>query len=175
MLALAWCHSIKSDVSLALRQNGILAKMVIEHDLREICKNPNAKLDEKQSEIIEKVVNEKPQNVILFGSSGTGKTILLTQALGMKFSHFKKQKVPMRIIVSSFGAYYNAQPKILMEDMENKYLQHLKLEDVQFALFKDFCKGKYQYVCTWLYSLVPYDMPAQYFLDCCIHSQFIEF
>ena len=114
--------------------------MVIEHDLREICKNPNAKLDKKQSEIIEKVANEKPQNVILFGSSGTGKTILLTQALGMKFSHFKKQKIPMRIIVSSFGDF-NVQPKKLMEDMENKYLPQLKLEKGQFIMCNDLCKG----------------------------------
>ena len=119
--------------------------MVIEHDLRQICKNPNAKLDEKQSEIIEKVANEKPQNVILWGSSGTGKTILLTQALGMKFSYFKKENIPMRIIVSSFGAYYNAQPKILMEDMENKYLPQLKLEKGQFIMGKDLCKGNYQH------------------------------
>ena len=118
--------------------------MVIEHDLRQICKNPNAILDQKQSEIIEKVANEKPQNVILFGSSGTGKTILLTQALGMKFSHFKKQNIPMRIIVSSFGASV-FQPKKLMEDMENKYLPQLKLEKGQFIMCKDLCKGNYQH------------------------------
>ena len=118
--------------------------MVIEHDLRQICKNPNAKLDKKQSEIIEKVANEKPQNVILWGSSGTGKTILLTQALGMKFSHFKKQNIPMRIIVSSFG-YFHAQPKKLMEDMENKYLPQLKLEKGQFIMDEDLCTGKYQH------------------------------
>ena len=118
--------------------------MVIEHDLRQICKNPNAKLDKKQSEIIEKVANEKPQNVILWGSSGTGKTILLTQALGMKFSHFKKQNIPMRIIVSSFGDY-SIIPKKLMEDMESKYLPQLKLEKGQFIMCKDLCKGKYQH------------------------------
>ena len=148
MLALAWCYSIKSDVSLALRQNGILAKMVIEHDLREICKNPNAKLDEKQSQIIEKMVTEKPQNVILWGSSGTGKTILLTQALGIKFSHFKKINSPIRIIVSSFGSG-SIQPKTLMEDLENKYLPQLKLEKarnyVQFIMCRDLCKGNYQH------------------------------
>ena len=118
--------------------------MVIEHDLREICKNPNAKLDKKQSEIIEKVVNEKPQNVILWGSSGTGKTILLTQALGIKFSHFKKQNIPMKIIVSSFGAGHYGQPKKLIEDMESKYLPQLKLEKGQFIMCEDLCKGKYQ-------------------------------
>ena len=117
--------------------------MVIEHDLRQICKNPNAKLDEKQSQIIERMVNEKPQNVILWGSSGTGKTILLTQALGIKFSHFKKINSPMRIIVSSFGVGA-FQPKKLMEDMENKYLPQLKLEKGQFIMCEDLCKGKYQ-------------------------------
>ena len=118
--------------------------MVIEHDLRKICKNPNAKLDKKQSEIIEKVANEKPQNVILWGSSGTGKTILLTQALGMKFSHFKKQNIPMRIIVSSFGDDL-IKPEKLMEDMENKYLPQLKLEKAQFIMCEDLCKGNYQH------------------------------
>ena len=141
VLALAWCYSMKSDVSLALRQNGILARMVIEHDMREVCKNPNAKLDYRQAEMIEKVANEKPQNVILWGSSGTGKTILLTQALGIKASHFKCKKIPMKIIVSSFGCL-GIQPKKLMEDMESKYLHHLKLENAQFILFKDLCKGE---------------------------------
>ena len=118
--------------------------MVIEHDLREICKNPNAKLDKKQSEIIEKVVNEKPQNVILWGSSGTGKTILLTEVLGMKFSYFKKENIPMEIIVSSFGGSVY-QPKKLMEDMENKYLPQFKLEKAQFIMCKDLCISNYQH------------------------------
>ena len=117
--------------------------MVIEHDLRQICKNPNAKLDKKQSEIIEKVANEKPQNVILWGSSGTGKTILLTEGLGMKLSYFKNENIPMRIIVSSFGAF-GIQPKTLMKDMKYKYLPQLKLEKAQFIICKDLCTGKYQ-------------------------------
>ena len=140
VLALAWCYSMKSDVSTALRKKGILARMVIEHDLREICKNPNAKLDDRQAEIIEKVANENPRNIILWGSSGTGKTILLTQALGIKASHFKRQNIEMRIIVSSFGCL-ETQPKKLMEDMESKYLPYFKLEKVEFIIFKDFCKG----------------------------------
>ena len=118
--------------------------MVIEHDLRQICKNPNAKLDEKQSEIIEKMVNENPQNMILWGSSGTGKTILLTQALGMKFSHFKKQDKQMKIIVSCFDSLEN-EPKKLIEEMESKYLHHLKLEKGLFIMCMDLCKSKYQY------------------------------
>ena len=142
VLALAWCYSMKSDVSLALRQKGILARMVIEHDLKEICKKPNANLDDKQSEIIEKVVNEKPQNIILWGSSGTGKTILLTQALGIKASHLKRQNVKVKIIISCFG-FLGVNPKKLMEDMESKYITHMKLEEGQFVIFRDLCRGMY--------------------------------
>ena len=82
------------------------------------------------------------RNVILWGSSGTGKTILLTEVLGMKLSYFKKENIPMRIIVSSFGGFY-IKPKKLMEDMENKYLPQLKFEKAQFIMCKDLCKGKY--------------------------------
>ena len=142
VLALAWCYSMKSDVSLALRQKGILARMVIENDMREICNDPNAKLDHKQAEIIEKLANEKPQNVLLWGSSGTGKTILLTQALGIKASYFKIQNKEMRIIVSSFGVD-SIQPKKLMAELQHKYLCFLEHEKMQFILFKDLCRGKY--------------------------------
>ena len=48
VLALAWCFSINGDVSMALRQEGIFARMVMEHDLREITRNPEAKLDADQ-------------------------------------------------------------------------------------------------------------------------------
>ena len=85
------------------------------------------------------------RNVILWGSSGTGKTILLTEVLGMKLSYFKNENIPMKIIVSSFGAGLAIQPKKLMEDMESKYLPQLKLEKGQFIICKDLCKGKYQH------------------------------
>ena len=58
----------------------------------------------------------------------------------MKLSQFKKQNIPMRIIVSNFGSGL-VQPKKLMEDMENKYLPQLKLEKGQFIMCEDLCKG----------------------------------
>ena len=84
------------------------------------------------------------RNVILCGSSGTGKTILLTEVLGMKLSYFKNENIPMKIIVSCFGKSF-IQPKKLMEDMENKYLPQLKLEKAQFIMREDLCKGNYQH------------------------------
>ena len=57
VLALAWCFSINGDVSMVLRREGVFARMVIEHDLREITGNPDAALDEEQGAVIQKIVN----------------------------------------------------------------------------------------------------------------------
>ena len=109
-------------------------------DRAEITEGKYIFLDERQKEIIKRVSSENPQNVILWGSSGTGKTILLSQALGIKVSNLKRQSIPYKIIVSSFGTD-KVQPRQLMKYMESKYLGHLKYENLQFGLFKDICKG----------------------------------
>ena len=111
-------------------------------DRAELTEGKYVVLDDKQKEIVERMANEQPQNLILWGSSGTGKTILLTQALGIKASYFKRQNIETKIIVSSFGNVH-IQPKKLMEDLENKYLGHLKLEKKDLVLFKELCGGKY--------------------------------
>ena len=140
VLALSWCYSMKSDVSLVLRHEGILAKMLIEHDMRQICKKPNAKLDDNQAEIIRKIANEKPQNIILWGSSGTGKTLLLAQALLMKISHYKRQKIDIKVFVSSYSNESVEEP--LMKDFKQKYLTNIAHQDyVEFIDFSHLCEG----------------------------------
>ena len=42
---------------MVLRREGVFARMVIEHDLREITGNPDAKLDEEQGAVIQEIVN----------------------------------------------------------------------------------------------------------------------
>ena len=114
-------------------------------DRAELTEGKYVILDNKQREIIEQVTEKKPQNVILYGSSGTGKTILLTQALGIKASNFKRQKIKMKIIASSYGTE-DVQPKKLMEDIQSKYLYHLTLEKMQLVNFQDLCQGINQHL-----------------------------
>ena len=90
VLALAWCFSINGDVSMALRQEGIFAKMVMEHDLREITRNPEAKLDADQANLIQSMADTAPQNVFLYGYSGSGKTLFVCEALKIKLSRVRK-------------------------------------------------------------------------------------
>ena len=57
IILLSFCRSINSDVTMLLRRNAFLSKMVITHDLRTITKNYAAKLDENQERILEEIGN----------------------------------------------------------------------------------------------------------------------
>ena len=140
IISLAFCHTDVSEINDVLRAAGIYTVLIMSQDRAELTEGKYVVLDDKQREIVERMAKEQPQNLILWGSSGTGKTILLTQALGIKVSHFKRQNIEMKIIVSSLGCSF-IQPKKLMEDIANKYLGHLKLEKMDFVLFKKLCSG----------------------------------
>ena len=145
IINLAFCFTEVSEINDILRAAGIYSVLIMSQDRAELTEGKYVILDNKQREIIDQVTEKKPQNVILYGSSGTGKTILLTQALGIKASHFRRQNIAARIIVSSFGN--NAvKPKQLMRALKTKYLEHLKLEKKDFVLFKDLCEGRYVYI-----------------------------
>ena len=140
VIGLAFCFTEKSEINDVLRAAGIYSILIMSRDRAEITEGKYIILDDRQKAIVNRVSNEKPQNVILWGSSGTGKTILLTQALGIKVSNLKRQSIPFKIIVSSFGTD-NVKPRKLMKDMESKYLSQLKYENLQFGLFNDICEG----------------------------------
>ena len=110
VLALAWCFSINGDVSMALRGEGVFARMVMEHDLREIIQNPDAKLDQDQSWLVQEMADRTskpgPQNVFLTGYSGTGKTIFVCEALKMKLikaRRFIKEGKKASVIVTVYN------------------------------------------------------------------------
>ena len=52
---LAFCYSINGDISMVLRSCGLFSKMIINHDLRIIKKNPTARLDSVQDELLAKI------------------------------------------------------------------------------------------------------------------------
>ena len=142
VICLAFCYTDISELNDVLRASGIYTVLIMSQDRAELTEGKYVILDDKQKEIVERVANEQPQNLILWGSSGTGKTILLTQALAIKVSHFKRQNLEMKIIVSAIGDDY-IQPKKLLKDIESKYLGHLKLEKYDLVLIPELCKGKY--------------------------------
>ena len=55
---LGWCYSRDSDVTMMLRRHGFFSKMIINHDLRIITKNPEAELDVIQWNLL-KLIGKK--------------------------------------------------------------------------------------------------------------------
>ena len=140
IICLAFCYTEISELNDILRAAGIYTVLIMSQDVSEITEGKYVILDDQQMEIVERVTKEKPQNLILWGSSGTGKTILLTQTLSIKVSQFKRQSIQIQIIVSTFGNVKVA-PTNLMKYINSNYLSHLKSENVKFILFKDLCEG----------------------------------
>ena len=103
----------------------------------------NIELDEKQREIVDYVAENHPKNVFLWGSSGTGKTLLLAQILSMKISHFVNLgEKRLNVLISSY--FSTSQKSKLMEDLQEKYLPHLVGKcEVRFVPFESLCKGMF--------------------------------
>ena len=126
--------------------------MILSRDRADITEDRCMALDSTQKQVIKTVAEVQPKNIFLWGSSGTGKTIILTEVLKMKIIHYKKQNIKLNIFVTSYMAASGSQ---LIEDLKQKYLAHLPSEcQVQFNPFNLLCKGKFIH----LYGILFYDI-----------------
>ena len=55
IVMLAFCYSLNSDVSMMLRRCGLFSTMIINHDIKMLTKNPEAKLNENQRKLMEDI------------------------------------------------------------------------------------------------------------------------
>ena len=92
-------------------------------------------------QIIENVAKNLPKNILIWGSSGTGKTLLLTQILGIKISYYKMLGgIKLNIIVTSFQSLdFKSQ---LLKDFKENYLTQLdNMDEVRFLSLPELCSG----------------------------------
>ena len=71
--------------------------------------------------------------LFLWGSSGTGKTVLSLETLKIKISHFKSQNKTVKVIVTTFIG----EP-LLLENIRQKYL--VNISDVQILPLEQLCR-----------------------------------
>ena len=140
IISLAFCYTNVSLINDILRSSGIYTLMILSKDKADITENKCVGLDATQKQIIKKVSKNQPRNIFLWGSSGTGKTIMLTEILKMKISHYKRQRLKMKIFITSYMANSESQ---LIQDFKEKYLAYLPSECVvHFVPFNALCQGK---------------------------------
>ena len=71
--------------------------------------------------------------LFLWGSSGTGKTLLSLETLKIKLSHFKSQNKTVKVIVTTFWS----EP-LLLKNISQKYL--VNISDVQILPLYNLCE-----------------------------------
>ena len=82
MMILGFCYTHVSDMNTILRAGGVYAIMVLKRDRHYITEGRYIVLDQVQEEVVRGVVENNYKNVFLWGSGGSGKTIVAAQILG---------------------------------------------------------------------------------------------
>ena len=142
----ASCFSYHSEIKDYLASQGVLASLSLNRDKGDITQGRIFALDDQQRAILKKVRKSldegKPQHVFLWGSGGTGKTLLLVEILQMYLAHFKLKNIKTKILVIIY--YYRSTTKSqLMIDLKTKYIANINQEaDINVMTFAEACKGK---------------------------------
>ena len=91
--------------------------------------------------IVENVSKNMPQNIFIWGTSGTGKTLILTQILGIKRSHYKTLPgMKLNIVITSFQSF-DAKSQLL-KNLKVNYLKHMNdMDEVRFLTLPEVCSG----------------------------------
>ena len=109
VIFLAFCFSDRNEITYYMAEHGIVAASAMKHERGEITRGRWFKLDEGQEDILKSVrIGHKSRgkfdmtkNLLLAGSSGTGKTIVLAEAMHMRIAHYMRERVPLDIIIAS--------------------------------------------------------------------------
>ena len=83
------------------------------------------KFDLSQKQYLEKYSQKRPQNVLVLGPFGCGKTVFVTQFFAIKVSEYEDLKIPYRVIVCIDMKSKNSQ---LLQNMKTKNFGFLETE-----------------------------------------------
>ncbi len=118
ILILAFCWTSQNELNDVFRAAGIYSVLIMQQDRAEVTQGKWIFLDERQREVVRRIADENARHVFLYGSHGTGKTIMLMEALRMKLAKYREEgrRVDSVIVTS----YYDNCDK-LMNLLESNY------------------------------------------------------
>ena len=83
--------------------------------------------------------NHQAKNVILWGGSGTGKTVVITEVMNMRIAYYKRRGIPIRVII----AVYKQGAMNLMKNLKTKYFASISAGNVTSGIEVEFHTGIY--------------------------------
>ena len=159
VLFLASCWSHRSEISAILRSCGIYSTIRMVEDKGELTIGRFFKLDSNQTDILSTVAFDHSQkdpnqlrskNVFLYGSHGTGKTILLSEIFLMRLAYYALHGINLfKKIFVSFSAY--SEDYQLLQDVKEKHIG-IPPGFVQYTYLKSLCHGKYPIPTIYAYT-----------------------
>ena len=159
VLVFGTCFSKKSEVNDYISACGLYPVLFLSSDKGNVTQGRCFALDPQQRKILKKTQKSldegRPQHVFLWGSNGTGKTLLLVEILRMYLAHFKLKGMNTKVLVVVYHLAAGAESKLL-DDLKNKYFGHMdpNTSNIQIQTLKQACTGKIMYVRgfeLWLY------------------------
>ncbi len=131
VLLLAFCYTNQSILNDCLKSQGVYSMLIMQRDRKNITEGRCIFLDDQQQESLFTIAEQRPSLVLLQGTFGTGKTILLMEALRIKIAQYQEEKRSLKIIVTSdtrqaaLMAYLKSNFK-LADDINVEYYDCLK-------------------------------------------------
>ena len=166
VLIFASCYSYYSSVKDFLAAEGVLAAININKDHGDISGGKIFALDPQQQEVLKKIRQcireDRLPNVFLWGSGGTGKTLLMVEMLQMYLAYYKMKSIPTKVLVIVYHSFIKEGDKLL-EDLRTKYLANIdEGVDICILTMKQACKS-INILCTLclLIKTLPSNFPFQ--------------
>ena len=148
VLFLASCFSHGGEISDILRSCGIYSTIRLLEDKGEVTMGQFFKLDSNQTEILSTIASDHSQNdpihlssknVFLYGSHGTGKTILLSEIFMMRLAYYNMHQIDLhKKIFLSFTAF--SEDYQLLKDIKEKHVGLVGI--VQYSDLQSLCLRK---------------------------------
>ena len=130
LVFLAFCFTDVSVLNDILRGAGIYAAMIVKQETNMVTEGHYARLDPVQEMVVREVGDRKVSNVFIWGSGGSGKTIVATQVLDIILAQYRAINKQYKAIVTSYYSYTTE----LLSDMRQRYLPHLVTDNrVEFT------------------------------------------
>ncbi len=97
ILLLASCYTSFSIINDALKSQGVYSVLIMQKERDRITEGRCIFLDSEQKRAIFEIAERRPQLVTFQGNFGTGKTILLMEALRIKIEQYKQNKEQLQV------------------------------------------------------------------------------